>query len=205
MRTKDTIRSGFLAAALLTCGELARTAQGAEATAFDLAKQGNRYVGEQAKDRVVQIRSEKSVGSLTPTVWYVVYYEPTAALKATEVKFGSGKMIAVTRPLRLLEPATGGDLPLDPAQVKVDSDRAIKAALQEPLLKNLKITATQLKLERVGEGVLGTSGTGTAVWKVKLWAAKPRDPGREADLGEVWIAAADGKVVKSDLHIERVD
>ena len=27
-------------------------------TAFDLIKEGNRYVGEQAKDKIVQIRSE---------------------------------------------------------------------------------------------------------------------------------------------------
>jgi hypothetical protein len=25
------------------------------------------------------------------------------------------------------------------------------------------------------------------------------------DLGEVWIAAADGRVIKNDLHVDRVD
>ncbi|HTL17277.1 MAG TPA: hypothetical protein VL793_08570, partial [Patescibacteria group bacterium] len=43
-----------------------------EPTAFELIKEGNRYVGEQAKDRIVQIRSEKSVGTMTPNIWYVV-------------------------------------------------------------------------------------------------------------------------------------
>ena len=64
-----------------------------EPTAFDLIKEGNRYVGEQAKDRIVQIRSEKSIGTLTPNIWYVVFYDPTASLKAVEVKFGAGKML----------------------------------------------------------------------------------------------------------------
>ena len=135
----------------------------------------------------------------------MVLYDPTATLKAQEVKFGAGKMLSVKRPMRLLEPVTGGDIPLDRNKLKVDSDQAIKTALQEPLLKDLKITATQLKLERVGEGVLGQGGNGSGVWKVKLWAAKVREPSRDADIGEVWISADEGKVVKNDLHINSVD
>src|SRR2546426_160013 len=73
-------------------------------SAFKLVEEGNRYVGEQAKDKVVQIRSERSSqGVLTPSVWYVVYYDSTAALKAAEVKFSNGKMVDVKRPLRLLQ------------------------------------------------------------------------------------------------------
>ena len=184
---------------------LALAARAAEATAFELAKEANRYVGEQAKDKIVQIRSEKSVGSVNPNIWYVVLYDPTATLKAVQVRFGAGKMLDVKRPMRLLEPVTGGDAPLDKAKLKVDSDHAIKTALKEPLLQNLKVTATQLNLERVGEGVLGISGAGEAAWKVKLWAAKLREPSRDADIGEVWLSANDGKVLKSDLHINRVD
>ena len=153
----------------------------------------------------MQIRSEKSVGGLTPNIWWVVYYDPTARLKATEVKFGAGKMLEVNRPMRLLEPVTGGDTPLDREKMKIDSDKAIKAALKEPLLEKLTITATQLKLEKVGQGVLGTGGAGEALWRVRLWAAKLRDPKRDADIGELWLSAADGKVLKNDLHIERVD
>ena len=180
-------------------------ARGADATALELAKEGNRYVGEQSKDKIVQIRSEKSVGRLSPNIWYVVFYDPTATLKAVEVKFGAGKMLDVKRPMRLLEPVTGGDAPLDKAKLKIDSDKVIKTALKEPLLQNVKVTATQLKLERVGEGVLGQSGPGEPIWKVKLWAARLRDSRRDADIGEVWISAADAKVIKNDLHFNRLD
>jgi len=180
-------------------------ASAGEMTAFDLIKEGNRYIGEQAKDKVVQIRSEKSVGSLTPVVWTVVYYDPTARLKAVEVKFVAGKMTDVNRPFRLLEPVLGGDTPLDREKLKVNSDKAVATALKEPVLENIKVTATQLKLEKVGEGVLQRSAIGEAIWKVKLWATKLREANRDADLGEVWISAADGKVVKSDLHLDRID
>lgn len=193
---------GFLSIAL---GGLAIHASADDATALSLISEGNRYVGEQAKDKVVQIRSEKSVGSLSPIIWYVVFYDPTASLKAVEVKFGAGKMLSVKRPMRLLEPVTGGDLPLDRSKIKIDSPQAIAIAQKEPLLQNLKLTATRLTLDRVGEGVLGQGGTGQGVWKVRLWAAKLRNPQKDADIGEVWISATDGQVVKNDLRINRVD
>jgi hypothetical protein len=139
------------------------------------------------------------------TVGGVVYYDPTATLKATEVKFGAGKMLSVKRPMRLLEPVSGGDMPLDRDKLKIDPDQAISTGLKEPLLKDIKVTASAPKLERIGEGVLGQSGPGNPVWKVKLWAAKLRDASHDADLGEVWISASDGTVLKSDLHIDRVN
>lgn len=58
-------------------GILGQSAAG-DSTAFDLIKEGDKYVGEQARDRVVQIRSEKSVGGLTPTfcTWFIMIRLP---------------------------------------------------------------------------------------------------------------------------------
>jgi hypothetical protein len=190
---------------LLPLFHLGYSLQAAEMTALQLIKEGNRYVGEQSKDKIVLLRSEKSIGTLTPDVWYVVFYDPTATLKAQEVKFMAGKMVSVKRPMRLLEPVTGGDIPLDREKVKIDSDEAIKAALKEPILQNIKVTSTELKLERLGEGVLGQSGAGQPVWRVKLWAAKVRNPNKTASIGEVWLSAEDGKSLKNDLHIGSLD
>jgi len=175
---------------------VARAALAADPTAFELVKLGNQYVGVQSKDKVVQIRSEKSIGTLTPDIWYVVYYDPDATLKAVQVKFGAGQKLDVSHPLRLLEPITGEDRVLDSTKLKVDSDRALKIAMAEPLLKNLKLVATQLSLRH---GDLGPE------WRVKLWAAKLKDPNDDADVGAVDISAADGSVVKTDLHPNSVD
>ena len=196
---------GAIPAAVALVLASALSLQAAEPTAFELIKEGNRHVGELAKDKVVQIRSERSIASLTPNIWWIVYYDPTAKLKATEVKFGAGQMLEVNRPMRLLEPVTGGDTPLDREKLKIDSDQAIKIALKEPLLEKLTIVSTKLTLEKVGQGVLGTGGVGEAMWKVKLWATKLRNPNRDADIGEVWLSATDGKVLKNDLHIEHVN
>lgn len=167
----------------------------ADATAFELIKEGNRHLGEEAKDRVVEIRSEKSIGTLTPNIWYVVYYDPDATAKATEIKFGAGKKLTVKRPARVLEFATGNtELPKE--KLKTDSDKAISVAKNHAMLKNLTLTATQLKLERWET---------EPVWKVRFWAAKLRDTTKTVDIGEIFVSAATGEIVKNDLAINRVD
>lgn len=163
-----------------------------EPTALELAKDGNRYIGEQAHDKVVQIHSEKSIGGTVPSIWFVSYYDPTATFKEVEVKYGSGKMLEVKRPFRI-----GSPQPLDMSRVKIDSDKALEIALKEPLLEKLTIRATSLKLER--------GDVGFPIWKVRIWASKLRNPAEMADLGEVLLSADEGKIIKENLHINRVD
>jgi len=191
---RNNLQRKLLAIAVITLG-LGLSARAGELTAYQLIKEGNRYVGEEAKDQVVQIRSDKSVGTMTPTVWYIVYYDPDASLKATEVKFGAGKKMDVKRPFRLLEMASA-DKRLDRKKMNVDSDKALSTATADPLLQNLKLKASQMWLDRGDDG---------PVWRVRLWAAKLKDPNDDADIGEVFISADDGKVLRRDLHIERVD
>ena len=185
---------------VLALGALAvsRGAFGAEPTAFELVREGNDHVGRDARGRVVQIRSEKSVGTLIPNIWYVVYFDPDATAMASEVKFAAGKKVSVKRPSRLLEPISGAHRELDKSKFKVDSDKAIDIAKSEPLLKNLTLTSTQLWLEGFGPDR-------QPVWRVRLWAQKLRKPSDTADIGEVYISTADGTVLKNDLKIGRVD
>ena len=195
---KMKLSGGQWLAALLLAGGLSQIAAlAAEPTAFELIKEGNRHVGEEAKGRVVQIRSEKSIGSLMPNIWYVVYYDPDATAKATEVKFAAGTKVSVKRPARILEPITRSHRELAREKLKIDSDKAIQIAKSDPLLKNVTLTNTEMRLER-GEGE-------QPVWKVKLWAAKIRKPSETVNIGEIHISAEDGKVVKSDLKPGRVD
>jgi hypothetical protein len=195
MKMKSLTRKWL--AVLLLAGGLNQITQAAEPTAYDLVKEGNRHLGEEAKGRVVQIRSEKSVGGLTPNIWFVVYYDPDATAKATEIKFAAGTKVSVKRPARVLEPITGSHHELPKEKLKIDSDKAIEIAKNEPLIKNLTLTNTQLTLER-GEG-------DQPVWKIKFWAAKIRKPSDTVSIGELHLSAEDGKVVKNDLKPGRVD
>lgn len=195
MRTASSSRhfGFFLATVAVAFSTL--TAVAKDQTAYDLAKEGNRYVGEQAKDKIVQIRSEKSMGSTTPNIWFVVYRDETATMKSVEVKFGAGKMMEVKRPFRVLEMASKHQ-EMDSKKLKIDSDKALTIAMKEPILENLKITASELKLEPGSDGM--------PTWKVSLWAAKLKSS-KDVKIGEIWLAAEDGKVNKIDITPKRVD
>lgn len=171
----------------------------AEPTAFALVKEGNRHVGEEAKDRIVQIRSEKSINTLVPNIWYIVYYDPDATAKATEVKFVAGTKATVKRPARILEPITGAHKELPRNKLKIDSDKAIDIAKKEPVLKNLNLKASKLKLER------RSAVEDEPVWKVEFFAAKLANPNKNVSIGEVIVSAEDGTVIKNDLKPNRVD
>jgi len=184
---------------LLLAGGLNQITQAAEPTAFDLVKEGNRHLGEEAKGRVVQIRSEKSINTLVPNIWFIVYYDPDATAKATEVKFVAGTKATVKRPARILEPITGAHKELPKAKIKIDSDKALAIATKEPVLKNLTLKASKMTLERhsaIEEEV---------VWKVELWAAKLANPNKNVSIGEVLINAEDGTVLKNELKPNKVD
>jgi hypothetical protein len=171
------------------------TSRAAEPTAFALFREGDRYLGEEAKGRLVEIRSDKSVGSVTPVIWYIVYLDPTSSGKATEIKFAAGKKADVKHLGKFLGIEKKREQ-IPSEKLKVDSDQAIQTALAEPLLKNLTIKATQLTLE---------PWQGIPAWKVELWAAKVQKPTEMAKVGEVFIDVQDGKVIRSDLKISRAD
>lgn len=183
-------------AVVATTFAIVRVTLAADPTAFELIKLGDQYVGVQSKDQVVQIRSEKSIGTLIPAIWYVVYYDPDAAFKATEVKFGAGEKLDVSHPWRILERISNDKNALDNAKLKVDSDQVLKIAMAQPLLENLKLKATQLWLQHGDQG---------PEWKVKLWAAKLKDPDDDADIGVVVISTTDGSIIKTDLHPDSAD
>lgn len=180
----------------LLAATAASVASAGDLTAYQLIKQGDQYVGIQSKDKVVQIRSDESTGSLAPDIWYVVYYDPDATFKSIEVKFGAGEKMDVSRPGRVLEMLTDDKAPLEAGKLNIDSDRAIQIAITQPLLKNLTLKATKLWLEH---GDMGPQ------WRVQLWAAKLSNPNHNAEVGMVTLSAADGSVIKLDLHPDSAD
>jgi hypothetical protein len=182
--------------AVLAGSVMALSAQAADPTAFELIKEGNRYVGEDAKDKVVQIRSEKSIGGLTPSTWWIVYYDVDARMKATEVRFDGGKKTDVQRPFRLFERAGTYKNLMDRSKLKIDSAEALKIAQKDGLLDRVKLTNSKMQVERWED---------MPVWKITFWAERARETSKTVDIGQIFVNAEDGKVVHRDLHINRVD
>jgi hypothetical protein len=187
----------LLVAALGFLGATPRHASAADATALQLVQEGNRYVGEQSKNKVLEITSERSFGGLAPNIWRICYYDPDTRFKVVEVKFGAGAKLDVKRPMRVFERGAEERV-LDLPSLQVDSDRAIQLATADPLLQKLTVKATQLSLEKEKHDA-------QPVWKVGIWAAKLAKPDKLAKVGEVLVSATDGKIVKSDLHLNKVD
>ena len=194
MKTLKAGYTWFLCGTFCFLTLTAWTARGADPTAFELIKEGNKFVRNQSKDKVITIHSDKSVLSVTPSIWYVAYYDPDVMSKLVEVKFGAGRQMGITRGWRPFGRSGTMDRVMDLTKLKVDSDKAIKTATSEPLIAKLAIKATQLWLEN--DGLKPT-------WKVRLWAAKLSQPDTTVNLGDIFISAETGEVVKSDLNINK--
>ena len=190
-REKVVAKSFVLAVAL---SALVLAVRGAEPTELELIKDGNRHVGEDAKDRVVQIRSEKSVGGLKPGIWFVVYGD--ARMRTTEVKFDDGKKLSARRPFHLFKRANDRKTLLDLSKLKIDSDKALHIAQKDGLLDKVKLTNSRMTLENWEE---------MPVWKVCFWAETTRDLGKTAEIGDIFVNAEDGKVANRDLHLDRIE
>jgi hypothetical protein len=164
-------------------------------TALQLVKAGNHFVSEPARDRVLEIFSEKSIGQLTPSLWTVAYYDVDTQFRVVEVKFGAGLKLEVNRPFRPFSRGKADDV-LDLKAIKIDSDEAQKIALSQRILQPFTLKNTQLWLKRGDDG---------AVWKVRLWAAKLGKSTGVAEIGDIYLSAATGKIVRADLHIDRLN
>lgn len=163
----------------------------AQTTAMQLVKKGDQYVGVQSKDKVIEIYSDRSVASIQPNIWHVVYYDPTVFSKSVEVKFEAGQETDVTHPMRPFQlPAKSSQI-LDLSKVTVDSDHAIQIATSQPVLNGLHLRSSQATLKESDSG---------PEWKVELWSAKVSDPDKDANVGYVRISATDGSIVESNLH-----
>jgi len=187
------MKSWFYSSVAVLALPLAAAGQGLPATnltAFALVKEGDHFIAPQAKDKITQIHSEKSVGSLVPDVWYVDYYDSTTAFKVTEVKFVGSKVTEIKQPKHLLDAFNGTKL-LEWRKLKIDSDRALAIALKQPLLKTTELKAAQLWLERT---VVGSS------WRIRFWTERLGRPGQTVDIGELYVSSKNGEVLKNALH-----
>ena len=195
MKTKSNY-SNLLAICAVLLSALAPAFAGSQPTAFQLAKDGNRFVGEPSRSKVLEIYSDKSIAGLTPSIWHVAYFDPDARSKVVEVKFGAGLKMDVSRPWKLLGGSGKEENVLDLKKFKVDSDGAIKTATTQQLLQPFTLKYTQLWLRRGDDGLS---------WKVRIWAAKLGKADSIVEIGDIYISPEDGQVIRADLHIDRLN
>jgi hypothetical protein len=194
MKTKR--QRAILFSVLVALGE---SAIAKDFTAFEMIQEGNRLIGEQSKDKVIQASSDKSVGGLAPTTWHVVYYDKDATFHIRSSN-GLEQTSGVLRIQLLAGPKLDPNCsPLPKQKLKIDSDKALQIAIREPSIKKLTLRASRLVLER------RSLNDETPVWKIRLWAAKVKNPNDNVEVGEVIISAEDAAVLKTHLDPDRVN
>jgi len=178
----------FVAAWLtLALGAAAQTSGSTNSTVFAMVTEGDRFIPQPARDKVVSIHSEKSSGAMVPDIWYVDYFDSTVPFKTTEVKFTAGQISRITHPTHVSGWFTG-TRPLDWKKVKIDSDRALALALKDPDLKKLDLQATQFWLERTPTG---------STWKIRFWAKWP------AGITDKYVSSRTGEILKTEGHWQK--
>jgi len=81
-------------------------------------------------------------------------------------------------------------------KMKINSDRALTIALNEPLLKKVHLRATQFWLERTRLG---------STWRIRFWAARTGEPDQMIEIGDVSLSGRTGEILKTNLHIQNAD
>ncbi len=127
-------------------------------------------------------------------MWFIMI--PTPRSRPPRLNLAPARKLDVSHPVADAGDGHGRSWLLDKTKLNTDSDKAIKIATAQPLLNNLTLKATQLWLEHGDNG---------PQWRVKLWAAKLKNPSDDADIGVVIISSDDGSVIKADLHPNSVD
>ena len=65
-----------------------------------------------------------------------------------------------------------------------------------PNVSALLPSASQMWLEHGDEG---------PTWKVRLWAESVAHPDHEVNIGDTYILAENGSVIRRDIHIDRLN
>ena len=170
------------------------TSKAGAPSVFALIKEANKDLDEICRDSIVEIRGDKSAGDAIPTKWHLVFFNPTAKLKATEFIFQSGRKISKTDPWRVLE-VLRADNVIPKAKLKIDSDAAFQIIATNQLMEGVTLKMSEVRLELKNA---------TPVWQIQLWAAKHRNPRDLADLGKIFISAETGDVIKNELQPKHI-
>ena len=167
-------------------------------TAFLALKEGDRFLNNRSRGKVVRIVSTKSEDGVAPTNWSVLYFDSLARQKLVEVQFHGHEMIKVHEPGEVL----GGlfattPRPLDNAKLAINSDDAFRVLRRQPDIDKLPAQFTEMKLI--------SGDRDEPVWKIQLSSVKRHDSTKSVQIGELVLAASDGRILSSTLKPSRAD
>ncbi|MBC8001446.1 MAG: serine/threonine protein kinase [Opitutaceae bacterium] len=167
-------------------------------TAFLALKEGDRFLNNRSRGKVVRIVSTRSADGTAPTNWSVFYFDPLARQKLVEVQFRGREMMKVHEP-----GASFGGLfaplprPLDNSKLAINSDEAIRILMRQPEIDKLPVRITEMELL--------SNDRDEPTWRIVLWSVKRRDTNLSVRIGELVLSGSDGRIITNTLKPSRVD
>lgn len=160
-------------------------------TALQFVQLGDHYVTQNARDQVIAMISDKTVGDLVPKNWRILYHNEKATFNTTEIDFANNAMTRIHEPNRFFQMFSGANKPIDLSQVALDSDDALKIVMNVPEVRAASVIAVQMQLNR-GYG-------GMPVWTVNLFGQSDSEIADDKNLGTIQLLADSGKILKNTL------
>ena len=179
-----------LATVLAAFASLSPALQAKPLTAFQAQEIAATHVQPTSQKKMIAIRGDRSATELTPDTWTVLFYDEMADQQGRMITV-SGKAITGIRDGymelgRFRLAAYKLEEVIDPAQLKVDSDRALNLLSQTNLLKPYTLSSVTYTLEK-------DKDLREPIWRLEVYVDKS---GKEDDIGFARISAQDGKIIE---------
>ena len=160
-------------------------------TAFEALEVAKKQVTPEIGSRLIGIVGERSETALTPDTWRFAFYDELASQNGRQI-LTRGKAVAGVRDgyfeldkFRLF--AYKLEEVVAPAQLKVDSDKALDIVKKTNLLKGYSLSSVLYSLAR-------DEDIREPVWKIEIFIDDGN--GKEKSAGYARISAFDGKVLQ---------
>lgn len=167
-------------------------------SAFQAKTLAEQMIPEAVRSNLMQVTGPRRPGSLTPTSWRFLYWDPTADQHVRAVTVTDG----------VAAPAKEGFVELGklrvvsykkneivaPARLLIDSTKALEILQATPQLQNVPITSANYFLDK-GKGDL------PPVWRLTLFTKRNND---EIQLGEVRLLADTGLILEFGIKLNRL-
>ncbi len=179
-----------LPALLVALVSLSTPLQAKPLTAFQAVAIAAKNVPVDSQKKLVAIRGDRSATELTPDTWTALFYDETAGQQGRMVTV-AGKAVTGIRDGymelgRFRLAAYKLEEVVDPAQLKVDSDKALNLLSQTNLLKPYTLSSVTYTLEK-------DKDLREPIWRLEVYVDKG---GKEDDIGFARISAQDGKIIE---------
>lgn len=168
-------------------------------SAFQAKALAEQMVPENVRTNVMQITGTRRPGSLTPTSWRFLFWDPEADQHVRAVTVTDG----------IAAPAKEGFVELgklrmvsykkseviDPARLQIDSTKALEILQATPQLQNVPITSATYFLDK------GKGNSLPPVWKLTLYTRRNNE---EIPLGDVRVVADTGLILEFGIKLNRL-